>query len=145
MSGSIDVAVGGSVPLSYRLGDKTYQFAKLTVEEWSAFCQWIKDGRREDIAEVKLSESEKRQLYREVLANPVEPDEMFRHALTLPGLRWLIHRSFSKHNPGIAIETVGELVGGIEQMTELFGLIADLPSVDDSESADPLVSPQAAD
>lgn len=141
---SVGLEAVAASPLRVTLGDKAYQIGKLTLEDWAAFCQWIKDGRREDIAGVDLPAREKRDLYRDLLSSPIEPDEMFRHAMTLPGLRWLIHRALSKHH-AIAIEDVGDLVGGIDKLTDLFELIADVPDEDENGGADPLEVPQAAD
>jgi hypothetical protein len=132
---SISAAI--AAPVEHKCGDRTYKFGKLTLEDWSAYCEHLQAVRLSQIAALDLPAHEKQQLYREVVREVIDTGVMFEHAMTLPGMRWLLHRSISKYHEEVDLEDVGGIVGGFEKMTNLVERIADLPEGDEGESDPP--------
>jgi len=100
-------------PIEIELADgNTYRLTKIGLDAWCDFCTWIN-----------------RQLGRN-LGEAVGLDEMLRHATTLQGMRWMLHRSLITHQPEVALETVGLLFGSMDAMTVAFETVADLPEQD---------------
>ena len=124
-----------AAPVEYNHGGKVYKFARLTLEDWAAYCEHIQSTRLKRISDLDLPPNEKQQLYREVVRESIDPEAMFQCAMTLTGMRWLLHRSVSQHHEQVEIDEVGGIVGNLTQMTELVERIADLPEGD--EDADP--------
>jgi hypothetical protein len=135
MEVGLETALGA--PIEYELADgKVYRFAKITLEDWAAFCEWIKTERRAAIAMITdLPPGEKVALYRDA-NKAVGLDEMMENVTTVGGLRWLIHRSLLAANPNMKIEDSGKLVGDIQRMMAVVELIAEMPEAED-EPEDP--------
>ena len=127
-----------AAPVEHNSGGTIYQFARLSLEDWAAYCEHIQSTRLKQISALDLPPNEKQQLYREAVREAIDPEEMFRHAMTLTGMRWLLHHSVAKHHEEVGLGDVGAIVGNLVHMTELVERIADLPEGD--EDADP---PQA--
>ena len=89
------------------------------------------------ISALDLPPNEKQHLYREVVREVIDTGVMFEHAMSLPGMRWLLHRSISTHHEDVEISAVGGIVGGFAQMTSLVERIADLPEGGEEESDPP--------
>jgi hypothetical protein len=124
-----------AAPIEHECGDKVYKFARLSLEDWAAFCEHVQRLRLKHISDLDLPPNEKQQLYRECVRESIDPEQMFAQAMTIPGMRWLLHRSVSRHHEDVELENVGAIVGNLTQMTELVERIADLPEGD--EDADP--------
>ena len=131
---SINTAI--AAPVEHTCGERVYKFAKLTLEDWSSYCEHITGVRLKQIDALDLPPHEKQQLYRETVREVVDTGVMFEHAMSLPGMRWLLHRSISTHHEDVEISAVGGIVGGFTQMTSLVERIADLPEGGEEE-ADP--------
>jgi hypothetical protein len=128
-------------PVEYPCGaGRVYKFARLSLEDWAAYCEHIQATRLAQISALDLPPKEKQQLYREVVREAIDSEEMFVQAMTLTGMRWLLHRSITRHHDEIKIGEVGGIVGSIAQMTDLIVRVADLPEGDGEADADP---PQA--
>jgi len=120
-----------SSPVCVVLGGKDYEFIQLSLSDWSAFCEFIKDGRRSEINRAELPPSEKRHLYGEWIKSPVDLDSMLAEAMTFAGMEWLLWRSVSKKHGDITRKSVMDLFGDIKQATDVFSRIAGMP--DDEE------------
>jgi hypothetical protein len=135
-----EVVMGFSVlvaaPIEHERGDEVYKFARLTIQDWAAFCEHIQRTRLSQISALDLPPGEKQQLYRECIRQEIDPDEMFEHAMTVVGMRWLLHRSVVQHHPKAKLGDVGDIVGGIGKMSELVVRVSDLPGLSDEDAED---------
>ena len=111
-----------NAPVTVELDGKSYQFDRIGLNIWCEFCDWIN---------ARLANRQ---------GAPVELDEMLRNAMTMAGMRWLCWRAYSQKTNGPATtEQVGDLIGSMAKLTEVFEAIADLPEGDgaDNESDPP--------
>lgn len=134
MADSIETIAAAPVEVTLTDG-KRYRLAKLTLNDWAAFCEWLKGNRLEEIKRADLPPEERRILYQQLITKPLESDEMFASVNSLPSMRWLLHRALSKHHADVGIEAVGDLFGSLIEMTEIVERIADVG--EDEETADP--------
>ncbi len=90
-SRSLDAAIGSSIRFEGQSG-REYAFSRIGLRVWSEFCEWIKDERRREIQGLLLDDSAKATLYKEMVYEGVDTDDMLTIASTMRGMVWLVHR-----------------------------------------------------
>ena len=66
---SINAAI--AAPVEHQCGGKGYRFARLSLEDWAAYCEHIQATRLSQISALDLPPKEKQQLYREVVREAI--------------------------------------------------------------------------
>jgi hypothetical protein len=128
-----------SVPVVHHSPDgKEYQFTPISLSSWTEFCEWIRSERRQSIIEMgtDISTEERRTLIGEFIRNPIDMDEMLAEASTFGGMQWLMWHSVSKHHPEVDRDVVMDLFRDVEDMGEVFGRIAGMPSGEKEEDSE---------
>jgi len=114
---SIQETVSG--PISIKMSDgATYKLDKIGLNIWCEFCEWLNTKSKAKAGTL------------------VGLDAMLEAAMTMNGMRWLVWRSMHTHDNALDESKVGELIGSMTRMTEVFEAIADMPK-DDDTPADP--------
>lgn len=101
------------------INGREWSLRRTTLDDWSDFCEWIN---------TRLDRK---------IGHPVDPDEMMQHAMTIPGMRWLIWRAM--RHEGVDLDQVGTLLGSrIDSLTEIVSAIMDMPEAEEeAEGSDP--------
>jgi len=112
--GSLQDAIATPVVIALTDGSD-YTFTLIGLDQWCEFCQWlnVQEGRR--------------------ATHVVSMDEMLEGASTIPGMRWLVWKSLQEHHRGLHINKLGELIGGLDQLSEIVGQIMALPEPEGSD------------
>ena len=102
---------------------KEHAFSRIGLRVWSEFCEWIKSERRRDIQGLMIDDSAKASLYKEMIYEGVDTDDMLTTASTMRGMVWLVGRCCEDNVGGE--ELLDDI--GMSSIAELFRSLADLP------------------
>lgn len=92
-------------PYEFKLHDgETYQFAPITLKDWSAFQRWIngRSGKGPDAS--------------------MPFDGMMAEAQTLDGMVWLCHRSVTAYHK-IERDRLMEIIGTLDMLAEIVSVL----------------------
>tara|TARA_R110000787_G_scaffold268396_1_gene374884 strand:- start:3 stop:419 length:417 start_codon:yes stop_codon:yes gene_type:complete len=91
MSTSLSNAINSPVLFKGQSG-REYKFRRIGLDVWAAFCDWISEERRSDITSLKINDTAKASLFKDLVYSGVDTDDMLTHASTMRGMVWLVCR-----------------------------------------------------
>ena len=128
MSTSLTSAIPSPVKFKGRSGHE-YQFRRIGLDIWSAFCDWISEERRRDIARLGIDDAAKATLFKDLVYSGVDTDDMLNHAATMKGMVWLVCRCCSDDVTSDALSVDLDM----SKVAGLFRQLADMPQQEGSE------------
>lgn len=130
MSDSSSITSAIAVPVVFKgKSGREYSFSRIGLRIWSEFCEWIKQERRKDIQSLLLDDSAKASLYKEMIYEGVDTDDMLTIASTMRGMVWLVARCCSDT---VSSEELTDDIN-MSEVAGLFRQLADLPSAEGNE------------
>ena len=107
-------------------------FRKIGLDIWAEFCEWVVGEPTTKIMKLDLADSAKASLYKDLVKNGLDMEDMLREASTMGGMSWMISRCCT--SDGVDKGSLLRVLP-FEKVTSLFERLADVEQEDPETSA----------
>mgnify|MGYP005830153213 CR=1 FL=1 len=123
-----------NAPKEVEIGGKTYKMSALTLNDLAAYEVHLKKERCKSLTELDMP---KKDMYAEIVKinrENMDPDELIAGLNTITGIRWLLWRCVSKHDPEVDIDYISEQMD-IHKIGDVFESALDMPEESEGEKS----------